>query len=101
MKPILTVVTLVLLGSLSLGAAPKAKAQADQGKALFQKKMCAACHAPGKKGGDLKDSKMNKAAMIKFMKNPKAVNPKAAMMAVKATDAELGSLADYMLSLKK
>lgn len=71
---------------------------AQAGKDLYQKKMCAACHGPGKKGGDLKNSKMDKATMTKFMKDPKAMKP-VAMPAFKGTDAELGALVDYVKSL--
>lgn len=91
-------VVFVGVGLLAGGAA---LAQADQGKDLFQKKMCAACHGAGKKGGDLKDSKMDKAAISKFMKDPKAVKPTAAMPAFKGSDAELTALVDYVLTLRK
>lgn len=78
-----------------------AMAAGEQGKDLYQKKMCAACHGAGKKGGDLKDSKMDKATLTKFMKDPKAVKPTAAMPAFKGTDAELAALVDYAISLRK
>lgn len=75
---------------------------AADGAALYKSKMCgAACHGAGKKGGDLKDSKMDKVTLVKFMKDPKSVNPKATMGAVKGTDEELGAIADYMLTLRK
>lgn len=73
---------------------------AEDGAALYKSKMCGACHGAGKKGGDLKDSKMDKAAMAKYMKDPKAANPKATMKAVAGTDAELNALADYVKTLK-
>ena len=76
-------------------------AQSDQGKELFKKKICAACHGPGKKGGDLKDCKHDKATLVKLIKDPKSVNPKATMPAIKATDAEASALADYVMSLRK
>lgn len=90
----------ILLGAgVLVGGA--ALAQAEDGKNLYQKKMCAACHGAGKKGGDLKDSKMDKAAISKFMKDPKAVKPTAAMPAFKGSDAELAALVDYVLTLRK
>lgn len=76
-------------------------AQADQGKTLFQKKMCAACHGAGKKGGDLAASKMDKATMAKFLKDPKSVKPNAGMPAARGTDAEIAALVDYVMSLRK
>lgn len=91
MKIILSV---LLLGVFALGG--MGLARAEDGKALFQKKMCAACHGKGKKGGDLAASKMDKAAMVKFMKDPKSVNPKTTMPAVKASDAEIEAIADYV-----
>lgn len=78
-----------------------ANAQADPGKALYQKKMCGACHGAGKKAGDLAASKLDKAAMTKFLKDPKASNPKAAMPPFKGSDEELGALIDYVMSLRK
>ena len=90
----------IILCLLAVAVAGSAFAGAD-GAALFKAKMCGACHAAGKKGGDLKDSKMDKASLVKFMKDPKSVNPKVTMPAVKATDEELNALADYVLSLRK
>lgn len=91
---------LVLVGVLSIGMT--SLAQAEEGKKLFQKKMCVACHGPGKNGGDLKDSKMDKAAMTKFLKDPKAANPKASgMQTFKGSDTELTALVDYVMSLRK
>lgn len=97
MNKILLALAGLSVGLLTIGV----QAGVEEGKALFQKKMCFACHGAGKKGGDLKDSKLDKAAIIKYIKDPKTANQKATMMAVKATDAELGSLADYVLSLRK
>lgn len=93
-----TVSTLILVGTLCAGVI--AWAQADQGKDLYGKKMCTACHGGGKKGPDLKGTKLDKAAIVKYMKDPKAVNPKATMPPVKATDAEAGAIADYVKSMK-
>jgi len=76
-------------------------AMAEDGAALFAAKHCGACHTAGKPGGDLRGSKLDKAALVKFMKDPKAAKPGVTMAAVKATDAELDALADYILGLKK
>lgn len=89
------IITAVVVGLLLSGTS-----FAQAGQDLYQKKMCAACHGPGKKGGDLKDSKMDKAAMTKFLKDPKSVKP-VAMPAFKGTDEELGALVDYLLGLRK
>lgn len=75
---------------------------AETGQELYQKKMCGACHGPGgKRGGDLANSKLDKGAIAKLLKDPKAVNPKATMPAVKGSDADYGALADYVLTLRK
>lgn len=94
--------TTALVAVLALTAGVSAAGGAEQGKELFQKKMCAACHGPGKKGGDLAATKMDKGSLDKFLKDPKAVNPKVAgMPAFKGTDAERAALVDYIMSLKK
>ncbi len=76
-------------------------ALAADGAALFKSKMCGACHGPGKKGGDFKTCKLDKAAILKVLKDPKSVNPKATMMAIKGSDEELNAIADYVLTLRK
>lgn len=88
-----------MLSAVGMLLSLSAFAQAPDGAALFKAKMCGACHGAGKKAGDLKDSKMDKAALVKFMKDPKSVNPAATMKAVAGSDAELGALADYVLGL--
>lgn len=90
---------IALLGLFGLGK--MVWAQADQGKVLFQKKMCAACHGAGKKGGDLAASKMDKATMVKFLKDPKSVKANVGMPAARGTDAEITALIDYVMSLRK
>lgn len=82
-------------------AAPIAVWSNGDGAALYKKKMCGACHGAGKTGGDLAKSKLDKAAMIKFLKDPKAAKPKTAMPAFKGSDEELASLVDYLLGLRK
>ena len=85
----------------TLLVAAAVSAQAPDGAALYKAKMCGACHGPGKKDGDLKDSKMDKATLVKFLKDPKSVLPAATMKATKGTDAELTAVVDYVLTLKK
>jgi mono/diheme cytochrome c family protein len=91
-------------------------AQADsaliaKGEAIFADKRCVPCHAINGKGGTVgplargpdlstvgaqRDTQWLKA----FMKEPKAVNPKAKMMAFKGTEEELEALGAYLGSLK-
>jgi mono/diheme cytochrome c family protein len=89
-----------IITALVIGAALAGTAMAEDGAALYKSKMCGACHGAGKKGGELKSSTMDKATMVKFMKDPKSVNPKATMPAVKGSDTELNALADYAKTLK-
>ncbi|MDO8643587.1 MAG: cytochrome c [bacterium] len=91
----------ISLTLLSAGLLMGAAAFGADGAAIFKAKMCGACHGPGKKAGDLKNSKMDKPTMVKFMKDPKASNPKAAMPAFKGSDEELNVVVDYILSLRK
>lgn len=106
---------LVLMSALVL-AAMEAWAQADsaliaKGEAIFADKRCVLCHAINGKGGTVgplargpdlstvgaqRDAQWLKA----FMKDPKAVNPKAKMMAFKGTEEELEALVAYLGSLK-
>lgn len=97
MKKLLTVGALAAVLGLSLAGVAKG----GDGEAIFKKKMCVACHGTGKKGGDLKGSKMDKAALAKFLKDPKSGNPKSAMPAFKGTDEELAALVDYIMTLRK
>ena len=90
---------IILLTAVSLFAA--SSAMAADGAALFKSKMCGACHGAGKKGGDLAGCKLDKGAIVKYMKDPKAANPKATMMPIKGSDEELNAIADYVVSLKK
>jgi mono/diheme cytochrome c family protein len=106
---------LVLMSALLL-AATGAWAQADsaliaKGEKTFADKKCVLCHVIKEKGGTVgplargpdlstvgaqRDAEWLKA----FMKDPKAVNPKAKMMAFKGTEEELEALVAYMGSLK-
>ena len=94
MKTFLSFLVVGLLGAT-------AQAAGADGAALFKAKMCGACHAEGKKGGDLKNSTLDKATMVQFLKDTKAMRPKTTKTPVKATDEELSALADYVISLRK
>lgn len=92
----------ISLALLSMGLLIGSAAMAVDGAALYKSKMCGACHGAGKKAGDLKDSKVAKEALVKFLKDPKSVNPKAiGMPAFKGSDEELNAIADYILTLRK
>lgn len=74
-----------------------AGAQAEDGKALYQKKMCAACHGPDGAGGSSKvpvkgKGKADVTAAIK--------SGKGKMKPVAATDAEAAAIADYVSTMK-
>ena len=86
----------VLLAGLWALSAP---AQSLDGKTLFQKKMCLACHGKEGQGGGagppLKNLGKSKEEVIAFLKKG---SPK--MRPVKGTDEELSAIADYVMSLK-
>lgn len=84
----------IVAGLFGLALMPSAGA--EDGAALFRQHMCGACHGAGKKGGDIKASKMDKATMVKLLKDPKSVNPNATMKPVKGTDAELNAIVDFV-----
>lgn len=105
----------VLVGTLLL-TITGAWAQVDptliaRGEKIFAEKKCVPCHAikgkggtvgPAARGPDLstvgaqRDAQWLKA----FLKDPKAVNPKAKMMAFKGTEEELEAVVAYLGSLK-
>ena len=71
------------------------------GRALFQKKMCAACHGQqGEKSpqgaSPLSQTKLAKAGIIEVI-----TKGRGRMRAMNATTDEAATLADYVLSLKK
>jgi cytochrome c oxidase subunit 2 len=106
---------LMLISALVL-AATGAWAQVDsaliaKGEKTFADKKCVLCHVIKEKGGTVgplargpdlstmggqRDAQWLKA----FMKDPKAVNPNAKMMAFKGTEEELEALVAYLGSLK-
>lgn len=77
-----------------------------KGQRIYQEKKCAVCHAikgqGAKSGPDLTavGSKRDVEWLKAFLKDPKAANPKAKMLAFKGTDEELEALVAYMASLK-
>jgi mono/diheme cytochrome c family protein len=89
-------------------------AQADliaKGEKVFADKKCVPCHAIKGKGGTVGPTargpelstvgaKRDAQWLRTYLKDPKAVNPKAKMMAFKGTDEELEALVAYMGSLK-
>lgn len=105
----------VLLGTLLL-TITGAWAQADsaliaKGEKTFADKKCVSCHAIKGKGGtvgpmargpDLSTvGAQRDAQWLKgFLKDPKAVNPNAKMMAFKGTEEELEALVAYLGLLK-
>lgn len=98
----------VALGFGNFGAS----AQADpsliaQGENVYADKKCAGCHMiggeGGKIGGDLSQvGTMRDPEWLKtFLKNPKALVPKATIMPpFKGTDEELKALITFLASLK-
>ena len=106
---------LILMSALVLAAA-EAWAQADssliaKGETTFSDKGCVPCHAINGRGGtvgplargpDLSTVGVQRDAqwLKAFMKDPKAVNPKAKMMAFKGTEEELEALVTYLGLLK-
>lgn len=91
MKKTVAIVAAVLsVASVAMAAGP-------DGAALFQSKMCGACHGAGKKGGDPATWKLTKADILKVLKEGKA----GGMPAFKGSDEEAGALADHVLMLKK
>ncbi|HET8761630.1 MAG TPA: cytochrome c [Nitrospiria bacterium] len=87
-------------------AAVASAADLEAGKKLYDQLRCARCHAindqGGKTGPDLSHigAVRDRKWLIQFLKQPKSVIADAKMMAVRASDAELAALADYLASLK-
>jgi mono/diheme cytochrome c family protein len=105
----------VLLGTLLLtiaGAwAQAAPALIAKGEKIYAEKNCALCHVLKGKGGtvgptargpDLSTAGAQRDAqwLKAFLKDPKAVNPKAKMMAFKGTEEELEAVVAYLGSLQ-
>jgi cytochrome c oxidase subunit II len=98
------------LMALSAPAVLRAQTAAEvaKGKTLFQAKAqsCTVCHKVGTTGGklgpDLSDEGNKRKAdwLEHYLPNPKSLNPKNVMPAVKLKDGDLKALIAYLLSLK-
>ncbi len=81
-------------------------AQIAKGEKVYAGKKCALCHMVAGKGGkvgaDLTHlgAERNVAWLREFLRNPKALNPKAKMAPFQGNDEELGALIAYLASLK-
>lgn len=81
-------------------------AQVAKGKELFKTNKCSVCHKVGSTGGKLgpdlsnEGNKRKEAWLQSYLPNPKSINPKNVMPAVKLKDADLKALIAYVLSLK-
>lgn len=88
------------------GAAVAAGKPASEGAALYQRLGCSNCHRisgiGGTSGPDLTNigARQSKAWLFEFLKNPAKVRPGSAMPAVKAADAEIEALTDYLVTLR-
>jgi len=111
MRSVRSVVVLGLSVVVLMWAAPsRVAAQADvaKGKTLYETSpnKCATCHRIGGKGGKLAPDLSNvgnrrdEAWLSKYLPNPKSINPKNVMPAVKLGDADMKALIAYLLSLK-
>jgi cytochrome c2 len=100
----------VLIGALLVNQAI-AWAQTDpakiaKGQAVYAEKKCSLCHLirshGGKVGPELTmvGAKRDAEWLRMFMKEPKAMVPKAKMLPFKGTDEELEAVVAYMASLK-
>lgn len=91
----------ILAGAAAAGGKP-----ASPGEALYQRLGCSNCHQirgiGGTSGPDLTNigSRQAKAWLFGFLKDPAKVRPGTAMPAVKATDAEIEALTDYLVTLR-
>ncbi len=84
-----------------------ASAMASPGAAVFQRRGCMNCHALNGKGGsvgpalDAAGKRMKQAEIKRYIRDPKAVNPKAIMPAQKELSAkELEEVAGFLANLK-
>ncbi|TAN41307.1 MAG: c-type cytochrome, partial [Nitrospirae bacterium] len=87
-------------------AAGVSSQELSAGQKVYQAQGCSGCHSlngiGGATGPDLTHvgSKRDRAWLIGHFKDPDAYVKNSAMPKVEATDAEIGQLADYMLTLK-
>jgi cytochrome c2 len=101
-------VALSVLGVSAAAGADRAQAgDVANGMKVYAAQKCSVCHnigTPGKKmGPDLVNTGATRDAawLEKYLTNPKSLNPKNTMPAVKVKGQELKDLIAYMLSLKK
>lgn len=99
------VVSALLIGT-SAAWAQTDPAQVAKGQRIYEERKCAACHVikgkGGKAGPELSDvgAKREIQWLNSFMKDPKAIVPKAKMLPFKGTEFELEALVAYLASLK-
>ena len=85
---------------------PRTTAPAADGKGLFAKFNCPACHKVGEAGGiigpELTRIGQTRAEkyLFAYLKNPQATKPGAAMPNLNLSDADAQALAKYLLTLK-
>jgi cytochrome c2 len=101
--------TIVLAVALALVAsATRARAGADEGKALYEQK-CKICHSIGGEGGKMADkggpldqvgTKRDAKWLHEYLQDPKSKMPDAKMPKVKLSDKELDDLVAFLLTLK-
>ncbi|WP_447974725.1 c-type cytochrome [Nitrospira sp. Kam-Ns4a] len=100
-----------ILGAALLFGLSSAWAQADpvqivKGEQVYREKTCALCHMirgqGGKTGPELSEvgAKRDAQWLKGFLKEPKAMMPKAKMLPFKGSDEELEALVAYLASLK-
>ena len=78
-----------------------------RGKAVFAKMVCSGCHRVHGQGAQVgpdlsfEGDKRDRDWLLAHFKNPSSMSPGSFMPPVRLSDAELGDLTAYMLSLKK
>ena len=99
------VLAVPLLFAVSMAWAQIDPARVADGEKVYLEKKCAVCHAirgtGGKAGPELsaEGTKRDAQWLKTFMRDPKAVNPKAKMPPFKGGDEELEALVAYLASL--
>jgi mono/diheme cytochrome c family protein len=102
------VIALLVVIGLVLTCAIAFAADAKKGEELYGKLNCKMCHSikgvpAGKKSDLAAGPKLTEADLTKWVRTPKAMNPKTTMPAydaAKISDADLADLVAYMLTLK-
>ncbi len=101
-----TILGAVLLFGMSPGWAQADPVQIVKGEQVYREKKCALCHMirgkGGKTGPELSEvgAKRDAQWLKEFMKEPKAMMPKAKMLPFKGSDEELEALLAYLASLQ-